>query len=97
MPNIKFTVETQATIKRLELDEYDHYTPINLNNGVGTRNLASGYVGVAILYLRGLKGQTGKLTIVQKVGAVDVILAKRNVKITSDTGEAISHLAFQVQ
>ncbi|HYE29627.1 MAG TPA: hypothetical protein VD887_13560 [Allosphingosinicella sp.] len=98
MPNITFTVTTDVIIKRLELDEYDHYVPVQLNGGVGHAQLASGYEGVAILYLRGNQGQKAKLKITQQVGAETVTLAERTgIRITSAGGQSVSYVAFQVR
>jgi hypothetical protein len=98
MPKITFTIETEATIKRLDLDETDHYDPVDLNLGVGNADLASGYGGVAILELRGDQGQTAKFKITQRVGQADVILAQRNsIRITSPKGRALNYVPFIVQ
>lgn len=98
MPNIKFIITTEATITRLELDEYDHYVPVDVNDGRGSATLATGYQGSALLYLQGNIGQTAKFKIVQVIGGVDVVLNGRNhIRITSATGRATANVPFIVQ
>ena len=98
MPTIKFSIETDAVIKRLELDEYDHYVGVGLDGGVGRKDLPAGYAGVALLYLRGTTGQTAKFKITQDMAGAEKVLAERNfIKITSASGQATATVAFAVQ
>ena len=98
MPTVKFIVETEATIKRVEIEEHHQFTPVNMVNNVGTRNLAQGFDADAILYLQGTQGQTAKFKIVQVMDGVQVPLAERNfIKISSQNGRSTSSVGFVVQ
>lgn len=99
MPSIKFITETEVLIKRLELDEGDHFTPISpIVSGVAQKDLPDGYRGEVILYLQGSKGQTAKFKVVQVAPGGDVVLEKRDhIKITSPKGKATCTVAFAVR
>ena len=98
MPKITFTVQTTATIRRLELEELNQMVPIPFNHGVGNATLPSGYRGNAFLDLYGNQGTTAKFKITQRIGNSDVVLAERNhIRITSPTNRALSWVPFTVR
>jgi hypothetical protein len=91
MPDIKFTVITDAPLKDVTVKTPSGTTRITLYAGVGTHDFATGTVCTAFLLLTGPQGTKAKFYVHR---GETLLGAREHIKITSTHGKSTSTIPF---